>query len=103
MMAGKKVALDQLLFAPPFMASILSLLRLLDGDKPAVIVESLKKNYFKLLTTNWQVWPFIQMANFYFVPLNYQVILVNSASVAWNTYVAYVAEQKAHEHNPSEF
>ena len=90
----KKMAIDQICFAPPFMASVVSLLRLSNGENLDQVWNSLKRDYLRLLIGNYKLWPMVQTINFYYVPINYQVIVVNATSLVWNTYIAYVTEQK---------
>lgn len=42
---------------------------------------------------NWRVWPAVNFVNFFFFPLHYRVIVVNTVGVFWNTYLAYMANR----------
>lgn len=85
----KKVALDQLCFAPifiPIMLTTLGVVQTLD------IQESLKRtkrDYVDVLITNYKLWPCVQLGNFYFVPLQYQVLVANIVALIWNTYISW--------------
>ncbi|KAK5634918.1 hypothetical protein RRF57_010630 [Xylaria bambusicola] len=80
-----RVACDQLLFAPVFIGVFLSSMGVLEGSSPK---EKLDKSYVDTLQTNWMVWPFVQLANFKFVPLQHRVLAVNVASIGWNSYLS---------------
>ncbi|KAI0392350.1 hypothetical protein F5Y17DRAFT_362929 [Xylariaceae sp. FL0594] len=82
-----RVACDQLLFAPTFIGIFLSSMAVLEGSSPK---EKLDKSYWPALTTNWMIWPFVQMANFKFVPLQHRVLAVNVVSIGWNCYLSMV-------------
>jgi len=82
-----RVACDQLLFAPTFIGVFLSSMAVLEGSSPT---EKLEKSYLPALQTNWMIWPFVQMANFKFVPLQHRVLAVNVVSIGWNCYLSMV-------------
>ncbi|KAH8160927.1 hypothetical protein CIB48_g7314 [Xylaria polymorpha] len=82
-----RVACDQLLFAPAFIGVFLSSMAVLEGASPK---EKLEKSYWPALSTNWMIWPFVQMANFKFVPLHHRVLTVNVISIGWNCYLSMV-------------
>ncbi|KAI1364410.1 hypothetical protein F5Y08DRAFT_215375 [Xylaria arbuscula] len=82
-----RVACDQLLFAPTFIGVFLSSMAVLEGASPK---EKLEKSYFDTLQTNWMVWPFVQMVNFKFVPLQHRVLTVNLISIGWNSYLSLI-------------
>ncbi|KAL1491115.1 hypothetical protein ABEB36_011759 [Hypothenemus hampei] len=85
----KKVACDQLIFAPSFLALFVTNLNLLNGRNFEDIKKDLNTNYVDLLIANWKLWPAVQLVNFYVVPLNYQVLLVQGVAVVWNTYLSW--------------
>ncbi|CAH0558171.1 unnamed protein product [Brassicogethes aeneus] len=89
----KKVALDQLIFAPVFIAAIISVIDLSEGGEVRKIPCELGKKYPDILLANYKLWPWVQLVNFYFVPLKHQVLLVQSVAVLWNTYISF----KTHE------
>lgn len=80
-----RVACDQLIFAPTFIGIFLGSMAVLEGSSPK---EKLDKSYVDTLQTNWMVWPFVQMVNFKFVPLQHRVLAVNVVSIGWNSYLS---------------
>jgi protein Mpv17 len=81
------VACDQLVFAPTFIGVFLSSMAVLEGSS---VQEKLAKSYSSALTTNWMIWPFVQMVNFKLVPLDYRLLFVNVISIGWNCYLSYL-------------
>lgn len=86
-----RVALDQGVFAPTFIGIFLSSMAVLEGSSPK---EKLEKSYSSALTTNWMIWPFVQMIIFRFMPLEHRVLFVNVVSIGWNSYLSYLNSQK---------
>lgn len=82
-----RVACDQLIFAPVFISVFLSSMAVLEGSSPR---DKLQKSYTTALTTNWMIWPFVQMVNFKFIPLHHRLLFVNTVSIGWNSYLSYL-------------
>jgi len=73
-----RVGLDQTVFASTNLFCFLSSMALMEGTDPS---EKLKSTYWNALSSNWMVWPWIQMLNFKFVPLDQRVLVVNTISL----------------------
>jgi len=82
-----RVAADQTLFAPTNLFVFLSSMAIMEGSSPS---DKLEKTYTTALQKNWMVWPFVQLINFRFVPLEHRVLLVNVVSLGWNCYLSYI-------------
>jgi protein Mpv17 len=82
-----RVACDQLIFAPTFIGIFLSSMAVLEGTPPT---EKLERSYTSALTTNWMIWPFVQMVNFKLVPLHHRLLFVNVISIGWNSHLSYL-------------
>jgi protein Mpv17 len=65
----------------------LSSMSIMEGSSPS---EKLEKSYTTALKRNWMVWPFVQLINFRFVPLEHRVIIVNGILLGWNCYLSYI-------------
>uniref|UniRef100_A0A224XZB7 Mitochondrial inner membrane protein Mpv17 n=1 Tax=Panstrongylus lignarius TaxID=156445 RepID=A0A224XZB7_9HEMI len=85
----KKVATDQLLFGPTFLAFLMVYTQLLNRKDWDHIKKTLKNDYPRLLRDNYVVWPAAQVINFSLIPLNYRVLFLQSLGVLWNAYVAW--------------
>ena len=96
--ALKKMLLDQLIWAPSFLAMFFSAVNIMDGKGIDEIKKTLSNDYIDALKFNYALWPAVQMLNFYFVPMQHRVIVVNFVALFWNTYLAYAS----HKHHIAE-
>ncbi|XP_012264931.1 protein Mpv17 isoform X3 [Athalia rosae] len=99
--ALKKVLLDQGCFAPFFITVLLTVIGKLQGKDFEGIKRKLKSDYFDILFNNYKLWPMVQLANFYFIRLEYQVLVVQSVAIFWNTYISYRTNRDVQPHNKS--
>ncbi|EMR68320.1 Protein required for ethanol metabolism [Eutypa lata] len=86
-----RVAADQLVFAPTFIGIFLGSMAVMEGGSPS---DKLAKSYPSALQANYMLWPFVQLANFKFVPLQYRVLLVNVVSIGWNCFLSLLNSKK---------
>lgn len=89
----KKMVMDQSCFAPCFLAALVSGLHFAKGYSTIEVKEHLQDKYSDILLTNYKVWPFVQLVNFYFLPLEYRVLFVQCVAVVWNTYLSWKINQ----------
>ncbi|XP_062858053.1 protein Mpv17 isoform X2 [Trichomycterus rosablanca] len=47
------------------------------------------QDYVNALISNYYLWPAVQIANFYFIPLHYRLAVVQIVAVAWNSYLSW--------------
>uniref|UniRef100_A0A803K827 Mitochondrial inner membrane protein Mpv17 n=1 Tax=Xenopus tropicalis TaxID=8364 RepID=A0A803K827_XENTR len=50
-------------------------------------------DYTDALITNYYIWPAVQVANFYFIPLYHRLAVVQCVAVIWNSYLSWKANQ----------
>ncbi|NXK68781.1 MPV17 protein, partial [Sylvietta virens] len=70
--AVKKVILDQGAFAPCFLGCFLAVTGATNGLSVQDNWSKLQQDYMDALMTNYCIWPPVQIANFYFVPLQHR-------------------------------
>ncbi|KFH45512.1 hypothetical protein ACRE_036540 [Hapsidospora chrysogenum ATCC 11550] len=85
-----RVACDQLAFAPVMIGVFLSSMATMEGGSPK---HKLEITWWPALKANWMVWPFVQMVNFTFLPLQHRVLFANVVSIGWNSYLSWVNNQ----------
>ncbi|KAK2803524.1 Protein required for ethanol metabolism [Emmonsiellopsis sp. PD_5] len=82
-----RVCGDQLLFAPTHMFMFLSSMSIMEGSDP---LHKLKTTYWSGYQANLMIWPWVQAANFTFVPLHHRVLVVNLVSLGWNCILSLI-------------
>jgi hypothetical protein len=86
---GKKVLFDQALIAPCFIAANITVLTLMKERSFEKAKAELDRSYLSILRLNYTFWPFVSLANFYFIPLAYRVVFSSAAALLWNTVFSY--------------
>uniref|UniRef100_A0A8C6ZKU5 Mitochondrial inner membrane protein Mpv17 n=1 Tax=Nothoprocta perdicaria TaxID=30464 RepID=A0A8C6ZKU5_NOTPE len=89
--ALKKMLLDQGGFAPCFLGCFLGVAGAANGLSLQETCSKLRQDYVDALLTNYCIWPPVQAANFYFVPLNHRLAVVQCVAVVWNCYLSWKA------------
>lgn len=87
---AKRLALDQLGFAPTFLPVFLSSVLTLEGNAEQ-IPDKLRADWWPVTKANWGVWVPAQILNFRFVPGSMQVLFSNVVGLLWNAYLSYVS------------
>lgn len=85
----QKVFIDQVVFAPIFLACLLSVIGYSQHQDVDKVKEKLRNDYTDILVANYSVWPWVQIVNFSLIPLNYQVLLTQTVAVFWNIYFSW--------------
>ncbi|KAA0157951.1 hypothetical protein FNF28_06458 [Cafeteria roenbergensis] len=84
----KRVLVDQIAFAPPFIAAFFVTAATLEGradDAP----RRLREGWASAVLANYSLWPAAQMINFGLVPAAMRVVFSNCVGVVWNMYLSY--------------
>ncbi|XP_032810567.2 mitochondrial inner membrane protein Mpv17 isoform X2 [Petromyzon marinus] len=92
--ALKKMALDQGAFAPPFLVGFMSIVGTLNGLTNPQILDKLRRDYRDTLMANYYIWPAVQIANFYFIPLQHRLAVVQCVALIWNVYLSWKSNKK---------
>ncbi|KAI8342270.1 hypothetical protein BC941DRAFT_367852 [Chlamydoabsidia padenii] len=91
----KKVAIDQILFAPVFIGVFFSTQGLFEGKSVDQIKKKLDRGYQTAVINNYKLWPAVQLFNFYMVPLNHRLMVTNVVALGWNSYLSWINHQSS--------
>ncbi|KAI9683175.1 MAG: hypothetical protein M1829_005966 [Trizodia sp. TS-e1964] len=86
--ALKRVALDQLVFAPASLAWFFTFMTLAEGGGKRAIFQKFEDVYLPALRANFMVWPAVQLINFRLVPLQFQLPFVSTIGIFWTAYLS---------------
>ncbi|XP_068535269.1 protein Mpv17 [Anas acuta] len=91
--AVKKMVLDQGGFAPCFLGCFLGITGAVNGLSVEENWSKIQQDYVDALLTNYCIWPPVQVANFYFVPLSHRLAVVQCVAIVWNCYLSWKANR----------
>ncbi|CCF51910.1 hypothetical protein NDA11_005040 [Ustilago hordei] len=83
-----KVALDQGIASPAFVAMFFSVTSLMQGKTVEQAKLKVKHNWWSTLKTAWALWIPVQAINMALVPVNGRLLFVNVVSIFWNTFLS---------------
>lgn len=100
----QRLALDQFLFSPTFICTIMSLVLVLDRSCDGLlnkelpnesllktIENKLRQEYATTVQTSWLVWLPASFINFKFIRVELQTLFSNCVGLLWNIYLSKVA------------
>jgi len=86
--AMKRVAMDQLVFAPVGLACFFTFMTVAEGGGKRAISRKLQDVYLPALKANYMLWPLVQMLNFRVIPIQFQIPFVSTVGIAWTAYLS---------------
>ncbi|KAG1330393.1 PXMP2/4 family protein 4 [Cocos nucifera] len=88
-----KVVADGLLCGPLDSLIFFSYMGLASGKSMDQVKEDVKKDFLPAVLVEAGVWPFVQVANFRFVPVRYQLLYVNIFCLLDSTFLSWIEQQ----------
>ncbi|KAF2357912.1 Mpv17/PMP22 [Trinorchestia longiramus] len=85
----KKFAADQLVFGPTFTVIIIASVGVLQRMTPQQVVVKVRTTFLDVVVAGMMVWPVAQLINFTLVPLQFQILFVQTVGLFWNTFLAW--------------
>uniref|UniRef100_K7GB37 Peroxisomal membrane protein 2 n=1 Tax=Pelodiscus sinensis TaxID=13735 RepID=K7GB37_PELSI len=86
----KRLLVDRLLVAPPFLVLFFFVMNLLEGKDLSAFTEKMRSSYWAALKMNWKVWTPVQFVNVNYVPLQFRVLFGNLVALFWFAYLASI-------------
>jgi len=86
--AMKRVAFDQLVFAPFGIACFFTVMTIAEGGGRRAVQNKLRDMYVPTLKANFTVWPAVQIINFRLMPVQFQLPFVSTVGIAWTAYLS---------------
>lgn len=74
--AMKRVAFDQLIFAPFGVACFFTVMTVAEGGGRRAVYNKLRDMYVPTLKANYAVWPAVQIVNFRLMPVQFQLVSI---------------------------
>ncbi|XP_060068596.1 peroxisomal membrane protein 2-like [Ylistrum balloti] len=91
----KRVIMDRLICAPPFLLLFLYIVPILEGHGHAEAVKKIKETFLTVLIMNWRVWTIFQFVNINYIPQKYRVLFGNAVALVWTIFLATKRRQMA--------
>ncbi|GAB1726118.1 hypothetical protein KC332_g14684 [Hortaea werneckii] len=88
MNAFRRVAFDQLLFAPCGLAAFFAFMTIAEGGGHREVKKKFQDVYIPALKANFIVWPAVQLINFRLMPIQFQIPFVSTVGIFWTAYLS---------------
>lgn len=89
-----KVALDGIIFGPLDLLVFFSYMGLVAGKSVPQIKEDVKRDFLPALVMEGGIWPLVQIVNFRYIPVRYQLLYVNSFCLADSCFLSWLEQQQ---------
>ncbi|KAK6129697.1 hypothetical protein DH2020_036563 [Rehmannia glutinosa] len=89
-----KVAADGIIFGPVDLLVFFTYMGFASGKTSTQVKEDVKRDFLPALILEGGVWPVVQVANFRFVPVRYQLLYVNSFCLLDSCFLSWIEQQE---------
>ncbi|XVE54262.1 hypothetical protein DITRI_Ditri03aG0066600 [Diplodiscus trichospermus] len=89
-----KVAMDGLIFGPVDLLLFFTYMGFSLGKTVAQVKEDVKRDFLPALILEGGVWPIVQVANFRYIPVRYQLLYVNIFCLLDSAFLSWLEQQK---------
>ncbi|XP_042002509.1 protein sym1-like [Salvia splendens] len=89
-----KVALDVTIFGPMDLLLFFTYMGFTSGKSVSQVAEELRRDFIPAVILEGTMWPFVQIANFRFVPVEYQLLYVNIFCLLDSCFLSWVEQQE---------
>ncbi|KAG7372227.1 Mpv17 / PMP22 family protein [Nitzschia inconspicua] len=89
---------DEFVFSPVYIPIFLGMLWKLEGNSNENIWKMTKSEVPSIIMAEWVTWVPTMLVTFRYVPVKFQVLVINVVGVVWQTFLAYMANN-AHKGN----
>ncbi|GFQ07955.1 pxmp2/4 family protein 2 [Phtheirospermum japonicum] len=89
-----KVAVDSIIFGPLDLLLFFTYMGFSSGKTAAQVKEDVKRDFLPALILEGGVWPIVQVANFRFVPVRYQLLYVNFFCLLDSCFLSWLEQQE---------
>ncbi|XP_071720949.1 uncharacterized protein [Rutidosis leptorrhynchoides] len=89
-----KVALDGIIFGPVDLFVFFSYMGFASGKSFNQVKEDVKRDFLPALFLEGGIWPIVQVANFRFIPVKYQLLYVNSFCLLDSCFLSWLEQQQ---------
>jgi len=90
---GTKVAADTIIFGPLDLLVYFSYIGLASGKSISQVQEDVKRDFLPGLVVGGGIWPIVQICNFRFVPVEYQLLYVNIFCLFDSSFLSWLEQQ----------
>lgn len=91
---ASKVALDGIIFGPLDLLVFFSYMGFSSGKSATQVKEDVKRDFIPAFVLEGGIWPLLQVANFRFVPVRYQLLYVNLFCLLDSCFLSWVEQQQ---------
>ncbi|PON50552.1 Mpv17/PMP [Parasponia andersonii] len=89
-----KVALDGIIFGPLDLFVFFTYMGFSMGKNVQQVKEDVKRDFLPALVLEGGIWPIVQVVNFRYVPVRYQLLYVNIFCLLDSAFLSWVEQQK---------
>ena len=91
---ASKVAIDSFLYGPLDLLVFFTYMGLSSGKSVPQVIEDVKRDFLPAFILEGGVWPFVQVANFRFIPVKYQLLYANLFNTLDSSFLSWIEQQQ---------